>query len=81
MQFEAKVAVAIDHRGGPAVTDPQHVASWMVADGGQIRGGYGCFIFAACSTHPNPDECPDDCTADTSVYRATLVYVDTIQPD
>jgi hypothetical protein len=81
MSFEATIVATIYQTSGPHIADPQHVASWLVADGVLLDGGYGTLAFDACVIHPNPDECDHiEGRPPSATFQATLAYVDNIEP-
>jgi hypothetical protein len=77
--IEATITVKIQKNYGPDITDPKHVATWLVADGYEFEGEYAGFRFAVCSHCPDPDTC-DHGKAD-SEYTATIMTVDSAETD
>ena len=74
-EIEATVTFTIKHHSGPRIESPEHVASWIVADG-QLFNQRGAGIdFQVCPDHPQSDEC--DCGPENvAIYVATPVMVD-----
>lgn len=76
MTIEAALDVQIEQVSGPPVTDPTHVIAWICADGAWIEGGTNQIWFDVCPAHPVPDECTEDCDAETVVFRALVASAD-----
>lgn len=70
MRIEASLHVIIEHRSGPVIADPNHVRTWLIADGHPFKGETNGFSYTVCPNCPDPETCK--CYGVVSTYRVRV---------
>jgi hypothetical protein len=76
--IEMQLTVHVDHYTGPVISDPQHLANWLVDERQDFDAPAGHILYWICPACLDPEECDHD-REEASRYRMTVVTVESAE--